>query len=501
MTTVASNFVAAANRNDSPPWKLGFRSLETEIAQARALEVRGTMPKELSGVLYRMGPARHDVYGDRLRSWFDGDGMVHAVAIEGGRVTYRNRFVATLGKLAEDRVSKRLYAAFDTSAPGGPVARFLHRNRRKNPANTNVVFHSGKLLALCESGRPYRLDPETLDTIGEDDMSGTLAPDATYSAHAKLDPETDEMWNFGASYGREARLHVYCTTKEGETRLAAELTMPVPVMVHDFAISRTKVVFVLAPIVLPRVPLGLLLGQTSFGESLRYRPELGVSVAVVDRATGETRWSRTDPFMLFHTVNAWDEGNDVALDVCAYPDAVIMRTIEDVMAGDTPHRAPSYVERLRVESSGRVTRTRLSETPLEFPRVAGRAFGKEHHKVYGVAWPEGRPFFAQPVVIDTVTGEARLATLGPGEFAGECVPVSKANAASESDVWLLTLVLDGASRATELRVLDGSDVTAPAVASVRLPQVVPFGFHGNWVRRPASAIRSPATYTPTSTPS
>src|SRR5450432_2392320 len=349
MTTVASTLVAAANRNDSPLWKLGFRSLETEIAEARALEVRGTMPKELSGVLYRMGPARHDVYGDRLRSWFDGDGMVYALAIEWGRVTYRNRFVATLGKVAEDRVSKRLYGAFDTSAPGGPVARFLHRNLRKNPANTSVVFHAGKLLALCESGRPYRLDPETLETIGEDDMSGVLAPDATYHAHPKLDPETGEMWNFGASYGREARLRVFCTTKKGETRAAAELTMPVPAMVHDFAITKTMVVFVLAPIVLPRVPLGLLLGQTSFGESLRYRPELGVNVAVVDRATGETRWSRTDPFMLFHTVNAWDEGNDVVLDVCAYPDAGIMLTIEDVMAGDTPHRAPSYVERLRIE--------------------------------------------------------------------------------------------------------------------------------------------------------
>jgi beta,beta-carotene 9',10'-dioxygenase len=110
-------------------------------------------------------------------------------------------------------------------------------------------------------------------------------------------------------------------------------------MVHDFALTKTKAIFVVPPIVLPRVPLGLVLGQQSFGESLRYRPELGVNIAVVDRATGETRWSRTDPFMMFHTVNAWDERDDVVLDVCAYPDARIMRTIEDVMVGDTPQAA------------------------------------------------------------------------------------------------------------------------------------------------------------------
>jgi all-trans-8'-apo-beta-carotenal 15,15'-oxygenase len=481
MTTAASTFVAAqAKRSAAPPWELGFRSLETEIAEARALEVRGTMPKELSGVLYRVGPARHDVYGDRFRSWFDGDGMVHALAIGGGGVTYRSRFVATSGKIAEDGAGKRLYGGFATPGPGGPVARFLHRNRRKNPANTNVVFHGGKLLALCEAGRPYRLDPETLATVGEDDMSGTLAPDATYSAHPKLDTETGEMWNFGVSYGPTARLHLFCTTKKGETRGVAELTMPAAAMVHDFALTKTKAVFVIAPIVLPRVPLGLVLGQASFGESLRYRPELGVSVAVVDRATGEARWSKADPFMLFHTVNAWDDGDDVIVDVCAYPDARIMHTIEDVMTGDTPSPARAYVERLKLASSGRITRTRLSETALEFPRVAGRVLGKEHGKVYGVAWPEGRPFISQPAVIDTVTGSARFAPLGPAEFAGECVPVSKAGAGSESDVWLLTLVLDGASRATELRVLDGSDVAAPPVATVRLPHVVPFGFHGNW---------------------
>ena len=95
-------------------------------------------------------------------------------------------------------------------------------------------------------------------------------------------------------------------------------------MVHDFALTATKVIFVLPPIVLPRIPVGLTLGQRSFAESLRYRPELGVDVVVVDRATGETRWLRTEQFMMFHTVNAWDDGDDVVVDVCAYPDGGIM---------------------------------------------------------------------------------------------------------------------------------------------------------------------------------
>ncbi len=482
MTTVANElFVSEVRRPAAPPWAIGFCSLEDEVTDARSLRVEGAMPKELSGVLYRMGPARHDVYGDRFRSWFDGDGMVHAIAIEGGRVSYRNRFVATSGKVAEDAAGKRLYGGFATRGPGGPLSRFLHRKDRKNPANTSVVLHAGKLLALCEAGRPYRLDAESLTTLGEDDMGGSLSPDATFSAHPKLDPDSGEMWNFGVTYGRDAVLTLYRTTKDGRTGTAARIALPVPAMVHDFALTKTKVVLVVPPIVIPRVPVGLVLGQRSFGESLRFRPDLGVHIAIVDRATGEARWSRTDPFMMFHTVNAWDEGDDVVLDVCAYPDGRIMRTIEDVMVGADAEPARSFVERLRVSALAGVEQSRLSGCAVEFPRVAPGVHCREHRTVYGVAWPDGRAFIAQPASIDTATGEARLAPLSPAQFAGECVPVSKAGAASESDVWLLTLVLDGASRSTELRVLDGADIAAPPVATVRLPHVVPFGFHGNWV--------------------
>jgi len=485
MAMVASEVVTAPKTASvQRPWTLGFRSLETEITEAVELAVRGSLPKELSGVLYRIGPARHDVYGERFASWFDGDGMVHALALDGGRVTYENRFVETPGKIAEDAAKKRLYAGFATRGPGGPFSRFGHRNDRKNPANTNVVFHAGKLLALCEAGRPFRLDPASLRTLGEDDMGGALPEGSTYSAHPKLDRKTGEMWNFGVTYGARATLDVFRTTREGQTSRAARLVLPEAAMVHDFALTATKAVFVIAPIVLPRVPIGIVLGQRSFAESLRYRPELGTRVAVVDRASGEARWVSADAFMMFHVANAWDEGDDVVVDVCAYPDARIMRTIEDVMGGDTPQPARAYLERLRIPRSGAVLRKRLSPTALELPRVAARVLGTEHTRVYGVSWAEDADFIARPAVVDTRTGEARVAPLGPAEYAGECVPVTKPGASSESDVWLLTLVLDGVSRTTELRVLDGADIAAPPVARVHLPHVVPFGFHGNWVARP-----------------
>src|ERR1700678_773927 len=121
MTTASTIASERARVNEEPavalPWEPGFRSLETEVAAPRELEVQGEMPRELSGVLFRNGAGRHDVYGSRNRSWFDGDGMIHALSIDSGHVTYMNRFVETPGKLAEDRAKKRLYGGFATRPP------------------------------------------------------------------------------------------------------------------------------------------------------------------------------------------------------------------------------------------------------------------------------------------------------------------------------------------------------------------------------------------------
>src|ERR1700716_2399770 len=93
-------------------WRLGFESLETETMEPAELEVQGELPAGLDGTLYRIGPARHDVYGERYRHWFDGDGMVHALRLSGGTAQYRNRFVATDKKREEDEAGRRIYGGF-----------------------------------------------------------------------------------------------------------------------------------------------------------------------------------------------------------------------------------------------------------------------------------------------------------------------------------------------------------------------------------------------------
>src|SRR5256885_6209070 len=144
-------------RTETTGFQLGFQTLEAELDDTE-LEVTGTLPADLDGVLYRVGPARHDVYGERYQHWFDGDGMVHALRLGGGQASYRNRFVATKKKAEEDAAGARMYAGFGPPPAGRGLTRMRRAAVRASTGNTNVVFHHGRLLALWEAGRPWRMD-------------------------------------------------------------------------------------------------------------------------------------------------------------------------------------------------------------------------------------------------------------------------------------------------------------------------------------------------------
>jgi all-trans-8'-apo-beta-carotenal 15,15'-oxygenase len=462
--------------------------------------VTGRLPAELRGTLYRIGPARFEVGGERYRHWLDGDGMVHALHLGDGRAQYRNRFVATAGKAEEDREGRRLYAGFGTR-PGGATALARLRNVRrrwvKNTANTNVVWMGGRLLALWEAGLPHRLDPLTLATRGEDDL-GVLGPQGTFSAHPKTHPGGD-MWNFGVRYSARSCVDLYHCPANGPVTRATTVSLPFNAMVHDFALTERRAVLVVQPLLLPRVPVAMLVGARSYAESLRWQPHRGTHVAVVDLDGGGVRWHRGEPFSLFHTVNAWDEGDEVVLDVIAYPDpTLILRTLAEVMTGRLDSPIITRPERIVVSPDrSRFERRRLSETTLEFPRVSPSSESRPHRRVYGITNREAGSFIGVPACVDVETGAVSTAPMERAEYAGECVPVAKAGARTEADVWLLSLVLDAATRRTEVRIFDGADLTAGSVAAVRLPHAVPFGFHGNWLddadRHPADAHRSNAS--------
>ena len=115
------------------------------------LEVEGAIPEGLNGLYLRNG--FNPVNGESDH-WFFGHGMIHAIDLDEGRASYRNRYVRT-----------PYFEAGGTSVSLAPVA---------SPANTHVVAHAGRILALEEVHYPWEIDAQ-LNTVGVQTFGDRLA--------------------------------------------------------------------------------------------------------------------------------------------------------------------------------------------------------------------------------------------------------------------------------------------------------------------------------------
>jgi len=410
------------------------------------LPVEGAIPAELDGWYLRNGPNPRQA----TAHWFTGDGMIHGVRIEGGRAAwYRNRWVRT-DSFKEDFP---LYNADGT------------RNLRAATANTHLVNHAGKTLALVESSLPYEITND-LETVGAYDFGGKLVDSMT--AHPKICPTTGEMHFFG--YGNIFEPHVtyHRADANGELTINRPLDVKALTMMHDFALTAEHVVFMDLPIV-----FNLDVAMRGDGDMpYRWDDNYGARLGVLrrDDPYGEVRWFEIDPCYVFHVANAYDSGNSIVLQAIRYPELW-----RDTGGFETDGVLWTWTIDLQ---TGTVAERQLDDRAVEFPRIDDRLATLPAR--YAVSVGDGRL-----VRYDLTTGDAVEHAFGTVESPGgpgEAVFVpSTAGPADESSGWYIGYVYDPARDGSDLVIIDASDFAAQPVARIKLPQRVPFGFHGNWI--------------------
>jgi carotenoid cleavage dioxygenase len=443
---------SASGSEDLPFHLQGNYAPVTREVTATDLPVEGTIPPELVGTYYRNGP---NPRSGESPHWFLGDGMVHGVHLERGSARwYRNRYVQTryLTEGEEEVVFVDDQGRIDRTA---------------GKANTNIVGHAGKLFALVENAFPTQLTRE-LDTVGPHDFGGRLTTAVT--AHPKLCPTSGEMHFFGYSFAPPF-LTYHVADAAGELVKSVEIPVPGPTMVHDFAITDRHVLFMDLPVVFSGERL--LEGGMPYGWSDEYGARLGVMPR--GGSAEDLFWFEIEPCYVFHPMNAFSDGNQVVLDVARYPE-LWRKSAADFRTASL-HRFTLDL------SAGSVKEEGLDDRGIEFPRIDPRVEGLAHRFGYAVRFASAVNEPALPLLIqyDLTGGGVREHDFGPGRAPGEAVFVPASDTAAEDEGWVLTLVYDRGRNASELAILDASRFDAPPVAMVKLPQRVPFGFHGNWV--------------------
>jgi len=420
-----------------------FAPVHDELT-AENLPVTGALPPELTGWYLRNGPnPRQD-----SAHWFTGEGMVHGVRLENGRAAwYRNRWVRTE---SFDDPAAVLYRADGT------------RNLRTSLANTHVVNHAGRTLALVESSLPYEISTD-LDTVGVYDFGGKLADSMT--AHPKICPETGELHFFG--YGSITAPHVsyYRADAAGNLVVRQPIDVPGLTMMHDFALTRRHVVFFDLPVVFDHSADG--------GMPYRWSDTYGARLGVLrrdDPAAG-VRWFEIGPCYVFHTLNAHDTADGrIVVHVVRYP---------HLYRAGTPDPDGALWRWTIDPAAGTVAEDLVDDRDAEFPRIDDRLAGLDARfgHLTGDQGPGGRKTLRR---YDLHTARTREHVFAPGRIPGEAVFVP-ADDRPGGEGWLLAYVYDSAEDRSDLVVLDAQDIEAAPVATVHLPGRVPAGFHGNWL--------------------
>ncbi len=456
------------------------------------LEVTGKIPDYLDGRYLRNGPNPLSEVDPATYHWFMGDGMVHGVRLREGRAEwYRNRWVR----------NPKLCEALGEPWDGGQVGGITTLG-----ANTNVVGHAGKTLALIEGGvANYELTDE-LDTVGPCDFDGTLP--GGYTAHPKRDPETGELHAVSYFFGWGNKVQYSVIDAAGRARRKVDIEVTGSPMMHDFSMTEKYVVFYDLPvtfeieqaigIAIPpflRTPAQLVLSafagkvkvpdpitammrkgvRPNTGYPYRWNPKYPARVGVMPRegGSGDVRWFDVEPCYVFHPMNAYDDGDSIVLDVVRHP-----KMFDNELRG--PSEGPPALDRWTVDLvAGKVIEERLDDQGQEFPRVDERLLGRRHRFGYSMSTMDGASSAGSILKHDLEKRSSETKVFGRGRQPGEFVFVPSSVDAAEDEGVLMGFVYDSATQKSDLMILDAG--TLETVGSVHLPDRVPHGFHGNWV--------------------
>src|SRR6202163_957493 len=343
---------------------LGFSTLEHETV-IDELPLHGELPTWLEGSLLRTGPAKFEVGGQRMKHWFDGLAMVHRFTIANGRASYGNRFLESRSYIAAREQGRMVYGEFATDPCRSLFKRvqtLFSKTALPDNANINVTKLGERFIAMTETPLPVEFDPRTLRAAG---VRPYEVPGQLSTAHPHMDRASGAMLNYAAKLGPRSSYRFFAVepsangARPAKPRVLGSPAAREPAYMHSFGLTERWLVLAEFPFVV--TPLALALSGRPYIENYRWKPELGTRFTLVDRATGKaTTGFQTDACFAFHHVNAYEDGGDVVVDVCALPDAGI---IEDL-----------YLDRLRQAGHISLAQSRLTRFRL---KLADRSVGRE----------------------------------------------------------------------------------------------------------------------------
>jgi carotenoid cleavage dioxygenase len=359
-------------------------------------------------------------------------------------------------------------------------------------ANTNLVFHHGRLFALKEDSPPVAMDPDTLETLDDCYTFGGALTSPTFTAHPKIDPVTGEMVGFGYEAKGTATddVAIYSIDRDGKITWECWIKAPYPGMLHDFGITRTHIVFLAIPLLVDVEQM------KQGGLHFSWDDTMPTWFGVLRRGGDgkDLRWFQGPTRMATHCMNAFSDGEKVYADM-DMAESNQFPFFPGRQGPFDPRRAAGRLTRLSVDLSKRQDSYDMEILYPEIgvlPRTDERYWSLPYRVGFMPVMDPGLPVDHKRMgntglVLNTWTrfdhdrGKATSWHTDDASSLQEPQFVPRRPGAPEADGYLIGMVNRHEDMRSELLVLDACHLDEGPIAVVRLPFRLRNAIHGTWV--------------------
>lgn len=501
----------------------------------RCTVIEGTIPDGLNGDFIASGPVMFTILGAPVNSWFDGQGGVHRVRINGQKVHQWSRLVETQDYKDEEASGVITVNHFNSNAP--LVVPFSGA-RTFNTSNTQCMMWNDRLFSLYEGGLPTELDVQTLESKGESTFDGLLNESEHFSAHFHWHPRTKTIFNYGLlphlhlkarrnCKGLEletTQLQLFGFREDGTAGTWAKVDLPAYPWLHDFILSDRYAIFFIPPV---QVDLGRMMEDMGTLADNYYQDEDGRTRLIIVDLDDPKRITNvlldksltvpTGSFWQWHFANAYEDGEHLHVDFILYDD--YETHVKDFVMSIHKKRYPATVQPSRLVRATMKLRdpatvleedetavdpasfqlSTIADISSEFCRVSPAALTSNTYRyvymgAHSSVYASYNCLWDTLCKVDVRDKTAQRYSLGAEQIPSEPIFVPRPDSKAEDDGWILCMVYDGSRDRSYLAILDSAQIPTgtqavddPAppvpvpeeawVARVWMPVTVPITFH------------------------
>lgn len=448
------------------------------------LPFQGVIPTWLKGSFVNNGPAQFEVGDTHFTHWFDGFAMLKKFHFDNGKVNFQNRFLQSNQYVKSNELKALSQDEFGTYVNGSWLGNVFHNLKSKNAiddydnCNVNTARIGDNYIAMTESNHILEFDLNDLSTVGPFRFDDTLNAQISL-AHPQLDIQTNEVINVCIEIGKTCQYHVY-KVKPGRTMRELIQTVHCDYLfyMHSFSITPNYVILFKTPFQLNKWKLML---RTTISRAFEYNEGLPSYFVLINRHTGKITEIETNPYVCLHSINAFEKGNELIIDLTCYDKGNPYDLLYlDNVTRNPPTFADAFAKRYILNVDTKQCKMEpFNQYSVEFPRINYTLKnGLDYQYAYMTLLTTPDDLYLNAIQkLNVQTGDIKI-WKKDSYYCEEPVFIPKENSTVEDDGILMFIAHQGREDKSSLMILDANSMHQ--MAEITLPFHMPMGIHSNF---------------------